>query len=93
MISGTVVLYDTSDVVKTGSAVIRALPRAIARGDKYGPRSIAVSPDSRRVAFVGPTEYTVTVVAAATLDELLRIDVSTGLHLEPDILKQKLVQN
>nr|XP_039271031.1 WD repeat-containing protein 90-like [Styela clava] len=88
-VKGTVTLYDTSDVEKTGSAVIRALPRAIARGDRYGPRSIAVAPDSRRIAFVGPTEYTVTVAAAATLDELLRIDISTGLHLEPDILKQK----
>lgn len=88
-VKGTVTLYDTSDVERTGSAVIRALPRAISRGDKYGPRSIAVAPDSRRVAFVGPTEYTVTVAAAATLDELLRIDISTGLHLQPDILKQK----
>lgn len=88
-VKGTIALYDTSDIVKTGSAVIRALPRAMARGDCYAPHSIAVAPDSRRVAFVGPTEYTVTVAAAATLDELLRIDVSTGLHLEPDILQQR----
>lgn len=72
--------------------MIRALPRAMARGDNHASHSIAVAPDSRRVAFVGPTEYTVTVAAAATLDELLRVDVSTGLHLEPDILQQRLVK-
>ncbi|XP_055265016.1 WD repeat-containing protein 90 isoform X3 [Moschus berezovskii] len=36
---------------------------------------LAVSGDSRLLAFVGPSKYTVTVMDAASLDELLRVDV------------------
>ncbi|KAB0338961.1 hypothetical protein FD754_024226, partial [Muntiacus muntjak] len=38
---------------------------------------LVVSGDSRLLAFVGPSKYTVSVVDAASLDELLRVDVST----------------
>ncbi|CAI9172545.1 unnamed protein product [Rangifer tarandus platyrhynchus] len=38
---------------------------------------LVVSGDSRLLAFVGPCKYTVSVVDAASLDELLRVDVST----------------
>ncbi|XP_043312643.1 WD repeat-containing protein 90 isoform X2 [Cervus canadensis] len=37
---------------------------------------LVVSGDSRLLAFVGPSKYTVSVVDAASLDELLRVDVS-----------------
>lgn len=55
----------------------------------YGPQSLSVSQDGRRVAFVGPNEFTVTISSASTLDELLRTDVSTGMKLDPDILGQR----
>uniref|UniRef100_A0A3Q4I1F2 WD repeat-containing protein 90 n=1 Tax=Neolamprologus brichardi TaxID=32507 RepID=A0A3Q4I1F2_NEOBR len=40
------------------------------------PDALTVSSDSRCLAFVGPSEYTVTVADARTLDELLHVDVS-----------------
>ncbi|XP_012515021.1 PREDICTED: WD repeat-containing protein 90 [Propithecus coquereli] len=39
--------------------------------------TLAVSGDSRLLAFVGPSKCTVTVMDPASLDELLRVDVST----------------
>lgn len=42
----------------------------VARGEKYGPQALAVSPCGRRVAFVGPTDLTVTVADAKCLDEV-----------------------
>ncbi|XP_072798413.1 WD repeat-containing protein 90 isoform X9 [Vicugna pacos] len=40
------------------------------------PSALAVSGDSRLLAFVGPSKYMVTVMGTASLDELLKIDVS-----------------
>nr|XP_045369601.1 WD repeat-containing protein 90 isoform X3 [Camelus bactrianus] len=49
------------------------------------PNALAVSGDSRLLAFVGPSKYMVTVMSTASLDELLKIDVSAldlaGSHL------------
>lgn len=42
----------------------------VARGTDRGPDALAVSSDSKRLAFVGPTEYTVTVADAHSLDEV-----------------------
>uniref|UniRef100_A0A8W4FM04 WD repeat domain 90 n=1 Tax=Sus scrofa TaxID=9823 RepID=A0A8W4FM04_PIG len=42
-----------------------------------GPGALAVSGDSRLLAVVGPSKNTVTVMDTASLDELLRVDVST----------------
>ena len=64
---GTVALYGaSSDDVE----LIRALPNAVAPGDHLGPHVISVSADSLRLAFVGPSEHTVTVANARTLDEV-----------------------
>uniref|UniRef100_A0A3Q3IDR4 WD repeat domain 90 n=1 Tax=Monopterus albus TaxID=43700 RepID=A0A3Q3IDR4_MONAL len=40
------------------------------------PDALTVSSDSRCLAFVGPSEYIVTIADARSLDELLRVDVS-----------------
>uniref|UniRef100_A0A8C4E0D1 WD repeat-containing protein 90 n=1 Tax=Dicentrarchus labrax TaxID=13489 RepID=A0A8C4E0D1_DICLA len=40
------------------------------------PDALAVSSDSRCLAFVGPSEYIVTVADSRSLDELLHVDVS-----------------
>ncbi len=50
--------------------VLRVLTNTVARGDHRAPAALSVSPDGHCVAFVGPTEFTVTVVSAATLDEV-----------------------
>ena len=39
-------------------------------GGKFGPHVLSVSEDSLRLAFIGPSEYTVTVANARSLDEV-----------------------
>uniref|UniRef100_A0AAR2K9A7 WD repeat domain 90 n=1 Tax=Pygocentrus nattereri TaxID=42514 RepID=A0AAR2K9A7_PYGNA len=56
--------------------VLRVLGNVVARGTDRGPDALAVSSDSCCLAFVGPTEFTVTIMDAHSLDELLRVDVS-----------------
>lgn len=42
----------------------------MARGTERAPDALAVSSDSRCLAFVGPSEYIVTVADAQSLDEV-----------------------
>ncbi|XP_057178394.1 WD repeat-containing protein 90 isoform X4 [Triplophysa rosa] len=69
--------------------VVRVLGNVVAQGVNHGPDILAVSSDSRCLAFVGPTEYTVTIMEAHTLNELLRIDVSI-LDVESSTLDSAL---
>nr|XP_045017712.1 WD repeat-containing protein 90 isoform X1 [Jaculus jaculus] len=57
--------------------VLRVAANVIYQNDHPNPNTLAVSGDSRRLAFVGPSKCTVTVMESASLDELLRVDVST----------------
>lgn len=100
--SGTLALYDVSDDSYT---TLRILGNMVAKGDGYGPSALSLSPDGRRLAFVGPSEFTVTVADARTLDEVLKIDISSvtadretsgldmarGVHFAPAKTKQLLV--
>uniref|UniRef100_UPI0037E729E7 WD repeat-containing protein 90 n=1 Tax=Semicossyphus pulcher TaxID=241346 RepID=UPI0037E729E7 len=56
--------------------VIRVVCNVVARGTERAPDALAVSCDSRCLAFVGPSEYVVTIADARSLDELLHVDVS-----------------
>ncbi|XP_013393033.1 WD repeat-containing protein 90-like [Lingula anatina] len=71
---GSVALYDASENVY---GLLRLLGNTIARGEKFGPDAIAVAPEGRRIAFIGPTEFTISVLDARTLDEVLRIDITS----------------
>lgn len=42
-----------------------------ARGDKFGPDALSCSEDGRHIAFVGPSEFAVTVVNGKNLDEVI----------------------
>lgn len=42
----------------------------VARGTEHAPDALKVSSDSRCLAFVGPTEYVVTIADARSLDEV-----------------------
>lgn len=64
---GTLALYDAS---AENYPLLRLLGNVVARGERFCPDALAVSPDGRRVVFIGPTEYTVTVVDAKSLDEV-----------------------
>ncbi|XP_028822928.1 WD repeat-containing protein 90 isoform X2 [Denticeps clupeoides] len=70
---GTLALYNSAH---QELPFIRVLSNILVRGTECAPDALAVSGDSSRLAFVGPTEYTVTIMDARSLDELLRVDVS-----------------
>uniref|UniRef100_H2XLL8 CFA20 domain-containing protein n=1 Tax=Ciona intestinalis TaxID=7719 RepID=H2XLL8_CIOIN len=80
---GTLALFDTSDIEKAGAPMIRILTKTAARG-AYGPRSIATSHDGRWVAYIGPNEFTISIASSATLNQVMRIDVSTGVKSKID---------
>ena len=46
------------------------LGNAVARGTERTPDALAVSSDSRCLAFVGPSEYIVTIADSRSLDEV-----------------------
>ncbi|XP_034782531.2 WD repeat-containing protein 90 [Acipenser ruthenus] len=70
---GSLALYNS---VEEDHHILRVLGNVVARGSERSPEALTVSSDSRSLAFVGPAEYTVTVMDARSLDELMRIDVS-----------------
>ncbi|NWX47799.1 WDR90 protein, partial [Steatornis caripensis] len=70
---GTLALYSC---MGPKSHILRVLGNVVARDAGSAPDALAVSGDSRLLAFVGPSEYVVTVMEACSLDELLRVDVS-----------------
>ncbi|XP_030257051.1 WD repeat-containing protein 90 [Sparus aurata] len=70
---GSLALYNASD---DDHNVIRVVCNAVARGTERAPDALAVSSDSRCLAFVGPSEYIVTIADSQSLDELLHVDVS-----------------
>lgn len=64
---GSLSLYDATD---EGFQLIRTLPNTVVMGAKFGPHVLSVSEDSLKLAFIGPSEYTVTVANARSLDEV-----------------------
>ena len=46
------------------------LPNTVVMGGKFGPHVLSVSEDSLKLAYIGPTEFTVTVANARSLDEV-----------------------
>ncbi|XP_069547580.1 WD repeat-containing protein 90 [Brachyistius frenatus] len=70
---GSLALYNSSE---EDHNVIRVACNVVARGTERAPDALTVSSDSRCLAFIGPSEYIVTIADARSLDELLRVDVS-----------------
>ncbi|XP_028424157.1 WD repeat-containing protein 90 isoform X2 [Perca flavescens] len=70
---GSVALYNASE---EDHNVIRVVCNVVARGTERAPDALAVSSDSRCLAFIGPSEYIVTIADSQSLDELLHVDVS-----------------
>ncbi|XP_067859382.1 WD repeat-containing protein 90 isoform X2 [Heptranchias perlo] len=83
---GSLALYNATE---EDHHVIRILGNVVARGSYHGPDALTVSSDSRYLAFVGPSEYIVTVMDARSLDEIIRVDVSI-LDLETTTLDTAL---
>ncbi|XP_059126259.1 WD repeat-containing protein 90 [Peromyscus eremicus] len=57
--------------------VLRVAANTVYQDGRPSPNILAVSEDSCRLAFVGPSKCMVTVMESASLDELLHVDVST----------------
>uniref|UniRef100_A0A8C0G718 WD repeat-containing protein 90 n=1 Tax=Chelonoidis abingdonii TaxID=106734 RepID=A0A8C0G718_CHEAB len=70
---GTLALYNCA---AQKSHVLRVLGNVVSQDAEHSPNALALSGDGRFLAFVGPSKYTVTVMDAHSLDELLRIDIS-----------------
>ena len=60
-------LYDSSE---NQYHLLRLLGNTLARGEGHGPNALAVSPDGKTVAFVGPTDFTISIVDGRSLDEV-----------------------
>jgi WD40 repeat protein len=75
-VDSLLVLYDSS---QQSCPIIRALANTVARLKELSPRAIALNRRGTRAAFVGPSEFAVTVVEAHTLNEVLRLDISSAL--------------
>ena len=50
--------------------VVRVIGNTAAKGVRYGPRALTLSEDGSRLAFIGPMEFTVTVLDAHTMEEV-----------------------
>ncbi|XP_059935471.1 WD repeat-containing protein 90 isoform X2 [Mesoplodon densirostris] len=57
--------------------ILRVAANVVCQEPCPSPSALVVSGDSRLLAFVGPSKYTVTIMDTTSLDELLRIDIST----------------
>ncbi|KAM4697701.1 WD repeat-containing protein 90 [Rhinophrynus dorsalis] len=70
---GSLALYS---ITHKEQHVLRVLGNVVCKDSERSPSALSLSCDGRLLAFVGPSEYTVTVMDARSLDELLRVDVS-----------------
>ena len=74
------------------------LPNTVVIGGKFGPHVLSVSEDSLKLAYIGPTEFTVTVANARSLDEvslatqLIVVTKRTRLKLERILYPSPLSQ-
>ncbi|KAM9059484.1 WD repeat-containing protein 90 isoform 4-T6 [Megaptera novaeangliae] len=57
--------------------ILRVAANVVCQEACPNPSALVVSGDSRLLAFVGPSKYTVTVMDTTSLDELLRVDIGT----------------
>ena len=75
---GSLALHDTND---DNYQLMRLLTNTVARGDTRGSSTLTVSSDGRRITFVGPTDFTISVVDAKSLDEVFDLSAFTFLAL------------
>jgi WD40 repeat protein len=64
---GSLALHDARD---DKYQLMRLLGNTVARGDSRGLQALTISEDGRHLAFVGPTDLTISVVDAKSLDEV-----------------------
>ena len=77
-------MFDTTEALRFGAPLLRKVTGAACPGQWYGPGSVNVSPCGRKCVYVGSNEFNVTVATTDMLDEVLKVDVTTGLKIESD---------
>ena len=60
-------MYDSE---QQNCRLMRLLGNTVARGEHLGPRALCLSEDGERLIFIGPLEFTITVLDSDTLDEV-----------------------
>ena len=65
--SGSLAMYDSE---QQNCRLVRLMGNTTARGEYLGPRALCLSEDGGRLVFIGPLEFTVTMLDADTLDEV-----------------------
>lgn len=65
--SGSLAMYDSE---QQNCRLMRLLGNTVARGEHLGPRALCLSEDGERLIFIGPLEFTITVLDSDTLDEV-----------------------
>ena len=71
--NGSLGLYDThSGDDDSGCRVVRVMGNTVAKGERYGPKALTLSEDGSRLAFIGPMEFTITVLDAHTMEEVCK---------------------
>ena len=65
--SGSLAMYDSE---QQACPIIRVLANVVVKGEEFGPKALSLSDDGKRLLFVGPLPYTITVVDTTTLNEV-----------------------
>ena len=60
-------MYDSE---QQNCRIMRLLGNTVAKGEHLGPRALCLSGDGEKLAFIGPLEFTVTLLDADTLNEV-----------------------
>ena len=76
---GDLCLSDASQKYRLQKSIGKAL-KPIERGTS----PLSMSADGKYLVYVGPTEYLVTIVETITLNQILRIDVSSCTYMSDD---------
>lgn len=77
--TGSLALFSLQD--SQTPKLLRLLGNIVAKGDdgngdSHVPRTLALSHDGSRLALIGPFNFTITVLDAESLNELLRLDIT-----------------
>lgn len=57
--------------------LLRLVSNIMAKGEELGPRALTLNQDGSRLAFIGPHNFTITVLEAESLTEVLRVDITS----------------
>jgi hypothetical protein len=76
---GDLCLSDADNKYKLRKTISKALMRT-----EKGPIPLSISPDGKYTVYVGPTEFIVTVIETNTLNQTLRIDISSCTYITND---------